>query len=149
MEEFYISQGYPALFLLSFLASTIIPLGSEWLLVALIVNGYHPMTSVAIATSGNTLGAFTTYWIGLYGSSFLMSKILRVSVESQQRAERLYARYGFWSLLFSWLPVVGDPLCLVGGLLKVRFALFSILVFSGKCARYIAIGFVASKFGGA
>ena len=55
MEEFYISQGYPALFVLSFLASTIIPLGSEWLLAALVAAGYNPMISVVVATFGNTL----------------------------------------------------------------------------------------------
>jgi membrane protein YqaA with SNARE-associated domain len=148
MEEFYLIQGYPALFVLSFLASTIIPLGSEWLLVALVVKGYSPTVSVIIATCGNTLGAFTTYWIGLYGSPFLMDKVLRISKESQQKAEHLYTRYGFWSLLFSWVPIVGDPLCLVGGVLKIRFTLFSLLVVSGKCARYIAISFLAIKFAG-
>ena len=145
MEEFYISQGYPALFVLSFLASTIIPLGSEWLLVALVVAGHNPFTSVAVATFGNTLGAVTTYGIGVYGSPVLMDRVLRASEESRQKAERLYNRYGTWSLLFSWLPVIGDPLCLVGGILKVRFMLFLLLVFSGKLARYIAVGFLATK----
>lgn len=148
MEEFYISQGYPALFVLSFLASTIIPLGSEWLLVALVVAGYNPATSVAVATFGNTLGAVTTYGIGVYGSPVLIGRIFRMNEVSRQKAERMYGRYGIWSLLFSWLPVVGDPLCFVGGALKTRFLLFLTLVFVGKLARYITVGFFAAKLSG-
>lgn len=145
MEELYISQGYPALFVLSFLASTIIPLGSEWLLAALVAAGFNPMTSVAVATFGNTLGAVTTYGIGLYGSPVLIGRVLRMSEETRQKAERIYGRYGFWSLLFSWVPVIGDPLCLVGGALKIRFMLFLLLVFTGKLARYAAISLFTVK----
>lgn len=142
MEHFFTSPGYPALFLLSFLASTLVPLGSEWLLVALLLKGYDPVSTIAVATAGNTLGACTTYAIGLYGGPFLISRVLRISDEARQRAERLYARYGSWSLLFSWTPVVGDPLCLVGGILRVRFPKFFLLVSSGKLARYVLVGFI-------
>ena len=148
MEDFCISQGYPALFILSFFASTIVPLGSEWLLVTLVVTGYNPAVSIAIATCGNTMGAITTYWIGLYGSPFLMHSILRISEESRQKAEKIYARYGIWSLLFSWIPFIGDPLCMLGGILKIRLSLFSVLVCSGKFARYLAISFLAIKITG-
>ncbi len=145
MEEFFISHGYLSLFIVSFLASTIIPLGSEWLLLALLLNGYDPVLSVSLATAGNTLGACTTYWIGILGAPFVVSRILRISDEEQQNAERLYTRYGSWSLLFSWLPVIGDPLCLAGGLLQVRFEKFLILVFSGKLARYAIVSLVTLK----
>jgi len=145
MEEILIEHGYLALFVLSFLASTIIPLGSEWLLAALIVRGYDPAVAIGMATIGNTLGACTTYLIGLYGGDFLIKKALRIDDNSRRRAKRIYSRYGSWSLLFSWLPVIGDPLCLIGGVLKVRFALFTILVFAGKLARYVAVGIVSAK----
>lgn len=140
MEDLIISHGYPALFLLSFLASTLLPLGSEWLLATLVVHGHDPAISVAVATAGNTLGACTTYWIGLYGGPFLITRILRIDEGSRHRAEKLYNRYGSWSLLFSWLPVVGDPLCLVSGVLRVRFVKFTMLVMIGKLTRYAAIG---------
>lgn len=142
MENFFASHGYLALFLLSFLASTLVPLGSEWLLVALLINGHDPATTVAVATVGNMLGAYTTFWIGSYGGPFLVGRVLRISDEARQRAERLYARYGSWSLLFSWVPVVGDPLCLIGGILRVHFLKFTLLVFSGKLARYALVGFI-------
>ena len=145
MEEILIDHGYLALFVLSFLASTVIPLGSEWLLAALIVKGFDPVAAIGMATIGNTLGACTTYLIGLYGGDFLIRKSLKIDDNSRRRAERIYFRYGSWSLLFSWLPVIGDPLCLIGGALKARFALFTILVFAGKLARYVAVGIVSVK----
>jgi membrane protein YqaA with SNARE-associated domain len=128
--------GYIALFMLSFLASTMLPLGSEWLLVMMLVNGYEPLSTVAIATTGNYLGAVTTWMIGMYGGRWLIERVLRVSPAEQERARNRYRRYGVYSLFFSWLPVIGDPLCLVAGMLRVNFGLFSILVASGKLARY-------------
>ena len=139
MDTIFFSYGYPALFLVSFLASTVVPLGSEWLLVSLVMKGYDPLLSVAVATVGNTLGSCTTYGIGIWGGPYLIRRVLRISETAQERAERIYSRYGSWSLLFSWVPIVGDPLCIVGGLLRVRFRKFSILVFSGKLVRYTFI----------
>lgn len=143
MDDLLVSHGYLTLFMLSFLAATVIPLGSEWLLVALLMRGYDPVLTVALATAGNTLGACTTYGIGLFGGPFLISRVLRISDESKLNAERLYARYGAWSLLLSWVPVVGDPICLVGGLLRVRFGRFSVLVLGGKLARYAIVSMIA------
>jgi membrane protein YqaA with SNARE-associated domain len=139
MDALLTDNGYAALFLVSFLASTLLPLGSEWLLVILILRGSDPVMSVVIATAGNYCGACTTYWIGLYGSSFMIARVLRIDENARERAERFYEKYGSWSLLLSWAPIVGDPLCLVGGLLEVGFLRFSLLVFSGKLARYIAV----------
>ncbi len=144
MDYLFTSHGLMSLFILSFLASTIVPLGSEWLLAALVVSGHDPVLSVAVATAGNTLGACTTYGIGLFGGPFLIGRILRISDEARQKAEKLYTRYGIWSLLFSWVPVVGDPLCLVGGMLRVRFRCFTVLVLSGKLARYTIVSLIAS-----
>ncbi len=139
MEDFLANHGLLALFLLSFFASTLIPLGSEWLLVSLLLKGADPVWAVGLATAGNTLGALTTYLVGLYGGDYLIRKLLRIDAQARQRANRIYTRYGSWSLLFSWVPVIGDPLCLVGGLLKVRAARFALLVFSGKLARYLTV----------
>jgi membrane protein YqaA with SNARE-associated domain len=139
MEQFLVSHGYPALFAVSFLASTLIPLGSEWLLVAMLLNRSDPIMAVAVATLGNTLGAGATWAIGLYGSPFLIRRVLRIDAAAEASAVRFYRRYGVWSLLFSWLPVIGDPLCLAGGILKVGFGRFSLLVFTGKLARYAAL----------
>ena len=136
METFLLDNGLPALFALSFLAATVIPLGSEWLLVALILQGHGAVPVVTVATIGNFLGACTTYGIGYLGSVFIMHKILRISDRESGRAMTIYTRYGSWSLFFSWVPIIGDPLCLVAGSLKLSPLIFSIFVFSGKLARY-------------
>ena len=142
MHDFLASHGYLALFLLSFLASTLIPLGSEWLLVTLLLSRHDPLLTVSVASMGNYLGACTTYAIGRYGGPLLIRKVLRIDEAAERRADRSYARYGSWSLLFSWLPVIGDPLCLIGGVLKIDFTRFSLLVFSGKLARYAAVAWL-------
>jgi len=142
MQQLLVDHGYPALFFLSFLAATLIPLGSEWLLAVMLVNHRDPLTTVAVATVGNYLGACTTYWLGVYGGPWLIRRVLRIDEQAEARAERFYARYGVWSLLFSWLPVIGDPICLVGGLLRIGFLRFSTLIFAGKLARYATVGWL-------
>lgn len=139
MQEFLTTHGLPALFLLSFLASTLVPLGSEWLLVALLLNGHAPFPAVMTASVGNFLGACTSYWLGMYGSSFVEGTLLRMNERDRERAERFFARFGSWSLLFTWVPVVGDPLCLVAGVLRVGFLRFALLVLTGKAARYAVV----------
>ena len=140
--------GYPALFGISFLASTLLPLGSEWLLVVMLMKGYDPVSSVLTATAGNTLGACTTWLVGRYGGDWLLGRLFRISERQRQRAEAWYGRYGVLSLLFSWLPVVGDPLCLVGGLLKIRFPVFLVLAGAGKLIRYAVIAWLTMRMSG-
>jgi len=142
MEEFLASQGYPALFALSFLASTLVPLGSEWLLAVMLIQRQDPFLTVLVATFGNTLGALTTWAIGVAGGPFLVRRVLRINAAAQESAERFYRRYGLWSLLFSWLPLIGDPLCLASGILRVGFVPFTLLVFAGKLARYGAVAWL-------
>ncbi len=142
MHDLLASYGYSGLFLLSFLAATLIPLGSEWLVVALLLDRHNPYLIVAVATIGNYLGACTTYLIGRYGGPWLTEKLLRIDSAAKEKAERFYSRYGSWSLLMSWLPIVGDPLCLVGGILQIGFRYFSLLVLTGKLARYATVAWL-------
>lgn len=137
--------GYPALFVVSLLASTLLPLGSEWLLVLMLTQGYPPGAAVGVATLGNTLGACTTWAVGRYGGGWLLKRLFRISDRDRQRAEAWYRRYGAASLLFSWLPVVGDPLCLVGGLLRINPLLFLLLAATGKLARYSAVAWLTLR----
>ena len=78
MSEFLVEYGLWSLFLISFLASTLLPLGSEWLLVALLLQGSPPLATIAVATLGNSLGAWTNYLVGFYGGDWLIEKVLRV-----------------------------------------------------------------------
>ncbi len=136
------SPGLPSLFLLGFLAATILPIGSEWLLIILILQGVSPIDVVITASVGNFLGACTTYLIGMWGSDFFIRTILRISDQQLARSKAVYEKYGVWSLLLSWVPIVGDPLCLLAGLFRVGFGRFSLLVFIGKFSRYAALAFL-------
>lgn len=145
MEALLLSYGLHALFFVSFLAASIVPVGSEWLLVALLAKGGEPVPAVAVATAGNVLGACTTYAIGLWGSAFIIAKVLRMNDVRRQQAARIFSKWGSAALLFSWLPVVGDALCLVGGVFRIRFFLFVTLVAAGKLARYAAIAWMVES----
>ena len=144
MIMFLSHYGYIYLFILSFMASTVIPIGSEWLLISMVMKGFDPVLAVSTATAGNTLGACTTYGIGIYGSTWVTQKLFRMDENSQKRAEKFYARYGIWSLLFSWLPLVGDSICFAGGLLRIHFGMFVVLVSAGKLFRYGLLAILVS-----
>lgn len=145
LQTFADTPSLPALFLLSFLASTVLPIGSEWLLIVMIVQGFPRDQLVLTASLGNFLGACTTYLIGIWGSDFIIRTILRIDDRQLSRAGKMYEKYGAWSLFFSWLPVVGDPLCLLAGIFRVGFARFSLLVFVGKFLRYATLAFFVAQ----
>ena len=142
MAEFVVAHGYLSLFMLSFLAATVVPVGSEWLLVALLYSSLNPIGLLAAATIGNVLGACTTYAIGVYGGPFLVEKVLRMNHQTREKAAVQYRKYGAWSLLLSWVPIIGDPLCLVGGIFKTPLAWFVSLVLAGKFGRYAFIQYI-------
>ena len=125
----------------SFLAATLLPGSSEILLVALIVQ--HPdaaLLFVLVATVGNTAGSVVNYVLGLGLGRPVAERFPKfVSKESLARAEDWFSRYGMWTLLFAWVPVIGDPLTVVAGVLRTRLVQFVLLVAAGKSARYIAI----------
>jgi membrane protein YqaA with SNARE-associated domain len=139
LMEFLAGYGYAGLFLAALAAATILPLSSEVVLGLLLLHGLDPMILVAVATCGNVLGALVNYGIGFKGSSFVVRKILRVSDEERSEAMARFQKYGLWSLLFAWLPVVGDPLTLIAGIVRVRLPAFLLLVTSGKLLRYVVI----------
>ena len=145
METLLIEWGLPALLVVSFLAASILPIASEWLLVALIANQVSPNAVVGVATLGNTLGAMTTWALGIWGGPHISQRWFKIDKATQQRAEGWYARWGSWSLLMAWAPIVGDPLCFVGGCLKIPLWRFTLLVAAGKAARYALLAFTTLK----
>jgi len=144
MDLFSDPTGLWGLFLISFAASTLLPLGSEWLLVGLLLSGKPLAACVLVATLGNSLGSCTCYFIGRSGSDWLLGRRFQLSADQRERSERLFHRYGSWALLFTWLPVIGDPLCVSGGLLRIHFCRFLLPVASGKFLRYLAVALTAS-----
>lgn len=134
MTEFAI---YAVLFVSAFLSATLLPGSSEVTLLALLASGEGaPVLLLATATFGNVLGAVVNFLLGKYVSQFLYHRWCPVSPDSYEKARVWYDRYGVWSLLFSWVPVVGDPLTVLAGALQVSFGHFVFLVTTGKAARY-------------
>ena len=130
-------EGYTGLLLSAFLAATILPLSSEVMLAAMALSGvYATFPLWAFATAGNFAGAVVNWGLGRYCLHFQGRRWFPVSRESLEKSQRYFLRYGVWSLLFAWLPLVGDPLTLVAGLLRVPLLPFTVLVLLGKGARY-------------
>ena len=131
--------SYLLLFGSAFLAATILPFYSEVLLYALLREGGDPLLLVVVATLGNTLGAVVNWVLGIYLLHFQDRRWFYFSREQIAAAQKWYQRYGFWSLLFAWLPVGGDALTLIAGIMKVRLWLFLLLVGTGKALRYVSV----------
>ena len=129
-------EGYLGLFLVAFLAATLLPAYSEVLFVGLLAAGYDPWALWAWATAGNTLGAAVNWLLGRYLLHYQDRSWFPFKPDTLGLAQRWFQRYGVWSLLLSWAPIVGDSLTFIAGLMGVRFSLFLLLTALGKGARY-------------
>lgn len=134
------SLGLLGLFISAFISSTIAPGGSEAVLAYQVNSQQHTVEQlVALATIGNTLGALTTWWLGGWATQKYPADTLLA--KNHQQALITVRRWGYWSLLFSWLPVVGDGLCFAGGWLKLAFIPSLLAILIGKLLRYIAVAY--------
>ncbi|MBE1204982.1 VTT domain-containing protein [Aminobacter carboxidus] len=139
--------AYGGLFVAAFAAATLLPAQSEALLAGLTINGgYSIALLVAVATFGNVLGSLVNWLIGGQVERFKHRRWFPVGPPALQRAENWYRRYGRWSLLLSWVPVIGDPLTLIAGTLKEPLWSFLGLVSIAKLIRYIAVAAAAQGF---
>ena len=131
---------YFFLFLFSFLAATILPLSSEISLVSLLkTNSYNSFLLISAASLGNVFGSVFNWFLGFYLFKYLNKKWFPFKQSQIINASKRFNKFGIWSLLFSWVPVVGDPLTLIAGILRVNFLLFIILVTAGKISRYLFV----------
>ena len=134
---------YLSLFGISFLAATILPFSSELSLAGLISTSNFNNSLLLIAASlGNILGSVVNWFIGFYSRNFTSKKWFPFNEMKIVRSSKWFEKFGKWSLLFAWVPILGDPLTLVAGLLRVRFLDFIILVAIGKVSRYLVILFL-------
>jgi membrane protein YqaA with SNARE-associated domain len=127
---------YFGLFLSAFLSATLLPGSSEILLVSLMQQDLNQLLLWLWATSGNSLGSIVNWVMGRYFLHFQDRRWFPVSKQSMEKAQHWFQRYGIWSLLLSWTPVIGDPLTLIAGVMKVRLSLFVLLVVLAKGVRY-------------
>ena len=135
--------AYIGLFLAAFGAATLLPLQSEALLVGLLLSGKYWLWSLlAVATLGNVLGSLVNWWLGRGIERFRERRWFPVSPKHLETARKHYQRYGHWSLLLSWLPIIGDPLTLVAGVMREPLGRFLLIVTLAKGARYAVLALV-------
>lgn len=137
-------MAYLSLLFSGFIAATLFPASSELLLVLLQQQGYMPWLLWLTATTGNTLGSCVNWYLGSELLRFQHRRWFPFGTDQLEAAQQRFARYGVWTLLLAWLPVVGDPLTLISGVMRVRFIPFLLLVAAGKGARYGALLWLVS-----
>jgi membrane protein YqaA with SNARE-associated domain len=131
---------YLSLFAISFLAATILPFSSELSLAALIATSdYDNLLLLTVASFGNILGSLVNWALGSYSRNLTTKKWFPFKETQIERSSKWFRKFGKWSLLFAWVPIVGDPLTLVAGILRVKFIDFIILVAIGKVSRYLIV----------
>ena len=136
---------YLSLFGISFLAATILPFSSELSLAGLISTSNFNNSLLLIAASlGNILGSVVNWFIGFYSRNFTSKKWFPFNELQITTSSKWFEKFGKWSLLFAWVPILGDPLTLVAGLLRVKFLDFIILVAIGKVSRYLIVLYLIS-----
>jgi membrane protein YqaA with SNARE-associated domain len=128
------------LFLAAFLAATILPAQSEAVLAAMLTAGSQPAwLLITVASIGNILGSLVNWGIGRGIERFRGKRWFPASPAAFERATAQYRRWGYWSLLLSFVPIIGDPLTLVAGVMKEPLWRFLLLVTLSKAGRYIAL----------
>jgi membrane protein YqaA with SNARE-associated domain len=136
-------MAYLGLFVLALLAATLLPMQSEAGLVALLLTDSYNITGLLLAAiAGNTLGSCINWWLGRSLNRFQTRRWFPASPAQLQRAQHWYQRYGRWTLLLSWLPIVGDPLTLVAGVMREPLPSFLLLVLVAKSARYLLLALI-------
>ncbi len=127
---------YLSLFFVALISATLFPMGSEALLIYDITQGYNIYLLVLFASLGNILGSLINYILGLKGEEYLEKKGY-LKKEKIEKYHKYFKKYGPFTLLFSWLPIVGDPITFVAGVLKYNWKYFLVLVSIAKFSRYL------------
>lgn len=131
---------YAGLFLTAFVAATILPMQSEAALVGLLLLDAQPVwLLVAAASVGNVLGSIVNWLLGRFIERYRDRRWFPVKPAALDRAQAWYRRYGKWSLLLSWMPIIGDPLTVAAGILREPFPVFLLLVAVAKVGRYLVL----------
>lgn len=127
---------YLSLFALALIAATLLPAQSETALVALLLRGDSALGLVAAASIGNVLGSLINWWLGREALRFQAKRWFPIKAAALLRAQAWYGKYGKWSLLLSWMPIIGDPLTLAAGVMREPLHVFLQLVAIAKTTRY-------------
>lgn len=132
-------MSYGLLFLSAFLAATLLPFYSEVVLVSLLLEGKPALALWFYATLGNTLGAWVNWVMGRYLLHFQQRRWFPFKPDTLHKSQAWFQRYGSWTLLLAWLPVGGDALTFIAGVMRVRWWVLLLLCGIGKGARYAVV----------
>ena len=131
---------YISLFTVAFMVATIVPFGSEAYFVALLSTGkYNDFLLISAASLGNVLGSVFNWVCGYYINYFIKKPWFPINNQMIDKGNKMFKKYGKWSLLLSWVPFIGDPITFVAGTLRYSFIPFIILVSIGKVGSYLLI----------
>ena len=136
---------YLYLFLNSFISATLFPLGSEALLLYYLSLKFNFIYLLLFASLGNTLGSILNYWFGLKGEQYLVEKKM-IKEKNIIKYKKYFDKYGAFTLLLSWMPIVGDGFTFIAGMLKYDIKRFVILVFLAKFSRYSFVVYIYYSF---
>ena len=134
--------GLFGLFIGCLLSATIIPFSSEALVTGALLLDYSPWTVILVATLGNTLGGMTCYLLGRLCKWSWIERFLKVKEETMAKAHQKVEKYGSFAALLAWIPVIGDPIALVMGLIRTRVVPTTVFMFIGKGLRYMAVAWL-------
>lgn len=139
MDTLLENFGYLGLLIVSFLSATLVPLTSEVAVVGMLALGYNVYLVIVTAVAGSFLGSLSNYLVGRQGTRFVLARFVRFEPRRLSQAERFFGRWGPIALLFSWVPLIGDPLTLVAGAVNVNLRSFMFWVLTGKIVRILVV----------
>jgi membrane protein YqaA with SNARE-associated domain len=142
--------AYAGLFLTAFIAATILPMQSEAVLAGLLLSGnYLVWLLLLVASIGNVAGSVVNWGLGRVIERVRDRQWFPVKPDALARAQAWYHRYGRWTLLLSWVPIVGDPLTVAAGIMRERLVIFVALVTVAKAGRYLVLAALVRQWFGA
>lgn len=146
MVEWLETLGLFGIFIGTFLAATVIPFSSEFLVAGGLAGGLDPTKIIAVATAGNSLGSYTTYYLGSLGKWEWLTKYFKIDKVKVESFMPKIKKYGYWAAFVAWLPFIGDVLVVALGFAKTPVAKTFIVIFFGKLTRFLFVVYVFELF---
>jgi membrane protein YqaA with SNARE-associated domain len=136
---------YASLFAASFFAATVLPLTSDAVIIYMASSGHNIFAIALVAAAGSYLGSCTTYLVGYYSREKILEDRMKIKEKKFAKYHRIFEKYGAPVLLFSWVPVAGDILVAIAGVLEINFKIFSFYALVGKISRFFIAAYLASR----
>lgn len=137
--QMFADYGYWGMGLLAFLSGSIVPITSEVLLVFFLSLGLNAVWLTLVATFGNTLGGVTCFLVGMLADKEKVLKMFKITPRRMSRADRIIQKYGYWAAAISFVPVIGETLLVMLGIMRVSWWKVALVMAAGKLVRYTFI----------